>query len=174
MTMKKALIIITTIFLLAGCNFNETNDTQTNESDAKTAVVTENTKTYTDEESNISFNYPLNWEVTEDTANQSVRIMSSSNPDNAGNRLTVTIPSESFEEYENTHQKIISENKMSINAYPEDFTLETEYDTKVYGQHGGLYQIIKINDNYIGVGSEFQFTDYEKQGLEEIINSLSF
>lgn len=150
--MKKILIIITAILLLAGCS---------------EATVS----TYNNEEFNISFNYPTDWTIEENETNKSVTVASPPDMDNAGNLISITIPSESFEEYESTNKELLAENKMSINSHP---GFETELPTKIYGQHGWVYQIIEIDGKYISAGSETIFNEKEMEGLKEILNSLSF
>lgn len=166
--MKKILLVTTAIFLLAGCT-QTNNNVPVNEPVSDEAVM----GTYNNAEFNISFNYPSDWEVIENKENRSVKVMSPADMNNAGNLIVVTIPSESFEEYENLNKELLAEEKMSINSnsYPK---FETELPTKIYGQHGYLYQIIEINGKYISAANETVFSEKEKEGLEEILNSLSF
>lgn len=164
--MKKILLVTTAIFLLAGCT-QTNNNVPIDEPVSDEAVM----GTYNNEEFNISFNYLSDWEVIENKENKSVKVMSPADMNNAGNLIVVTIPSESFDEYENLNKELLAEEKMSINSHPK---FETELPTKIYGQHGWLYQIIEINGKYISAGNETVFSEKEKSGLKEILNSLSF
>lgn len=163
--MKKTLAFITAIFLLAGCT-QINNDLPVNE------PVTDQTAvgTYKNEEFNISFNYPSNWTTVENDTNKSVTVQST-RPDN-GSEMTVTIPAESFDKYEEEMSELIASEKMSVenNSPLED----TTYPSKKYGQEGWLYYLIEINGNYVGVGGEMYLTQDQKEGLKEILNSLSF
>lgn len=163
--MKKTLALITAIFLLAGCT-QTNNNVPVDEPVSDEAVM----GTYNNAEFNISFNYPSDWSIEENDTNKSVTIQLT-RPDN-GSEITITIPAESFDEYENKMSELIASEKMSVeNNGP----LEgTTYPSKKYGQEGWLYYLIEINGNYVGVGSEMYLTQDQKEGLKEILNSLSF
>jgi len=164
--MKKALIIITTVFLLAGCNFNKTNDKQFNESDAEKPVVTENTKLYTDEEFNISFEYPNDWEIidNQERFDHAVTLVS-----NGNEYMFFDYQAESYDEYENRNSKAIEEAKISV----EETTL-VNYPAKRYGMHGGMDYLVEVEEHYVRVNSEMNLTQKQIEGLEEILNSLTF
>ncbi len=163
--MKKIILVTTAIFLLAGCS-QANNNTPVDE-----PVVDQTSDgTYQNEEFNISFNYPTDWAIEENETNKSVTVTSPPDMDNAGNLISITIPSESFAEYEDTNKELLAEEKMSINNHP---GFETKLSTKIYGQHGWLYQIIEIDGKYISAGNETVFSEKEKEGLKEILNSLS-
>jgi len=164
--MKKILLVTTAIFLLAGCT-QTNNNVPVDEPASDEAAV----NTYNNEEFNISFNYPSGWTIRENETNKSVTVASPPDMDNAGNLIVIKIPSESFEEYESTNKELLAEDKMSINSHS---GFETELPTKIYGQHGWLYQIIEIDGKYISAGNETVFSEKEKEGLKEILNSLTF
>lgn len=145
-----------------------TQETNSNEQEEEMQEAVNN---YNNEEFNISFNYPTDWTIEKNEKNKSVIVASPSDMDNAGNLISIRIPSESFAEYEEVNKKLLEEEKMSINDYPE---FETNLPTKVYEQHGWLYQIIEIDGKYISAGSEIIFSEEEKEGLKVILNSLSF
>ena len=147
--MKKTLILATATILFVACNAN----------------------TYNNEEFNISFNHPSNWEIIENNETQTVKVVSPQNTDTPGSNIVITIPAENFEEYEDLHKEFIANKKMSINSHPK---FETDYTSKIYGQEGWLYQIIEINGKYISAGSDMDFTKDHEEGLKEILNSLSF
>lgn len=163
--MKKVLLLTTAIFLLAGCT-QTNNNVPVDELISDEAVMS----TYKNEEFNISFNYPSDWSIEENDTNKSVTVQSTL-PDK-GSEMIVTIPAESFDEYENEMSELIASDKMSVeNNSPLE---ETIYPSKEYGQEGWLYYLIEINGNYVGVGSEMYLTQDQKEGLKEIVNSLSF
>lgn len=163
--MKKILLVTTAMFLLAGCT-QTNNNVPVNEPVSDEATVGK----YKNEEFNISFNYPSDWSIGENNTNKSVTVLST-RPDN-GSEMTVTIPAQSFDEYEKEMSELIASGKMSVenNSPLED----TTYPSKKYGQEGWVYYLIEINGNYVGVGSEMYLTQDQKEGLKEILNSLSF
>ena len=163
--MKATLILLTALFLLIGC-------TQTNNNISANKPATNETtiSTYNNEEFNISFNYPSDWTIKENDTDKTVTVASPPDMENAGNLITIKIPSESFEEYEETNKDLLAEDRMSINSLSK---LETDLPTKIYGQHGWLYQIIEVNGKHISAGNETEFSKKEKEGLKEILNSLS-
>jgi len=164
--MKKTLVLLTAIFLLIGCS-KTNNNVQLDEPVADETTV----NSYDNREFNISFNYPSDWTIEEKETEKSVIVASPPDMDNGGDLISIRIPSESFEEYEEIHKELLAQERMSINSGPR---FETELPTKTYGQHGWLYQIIEMDGKYISVGSEIFFSEKGKEGLKEILNSLSF
>lgn len=163
--MKKILLLTTAIFLLVGCS-------QTNNKMPVDAPVSDQATDgkYQNEEFNISFNYPSDWTIEENDTNKSVTVQSTQ-PNN-GSEIVITIPAKSFDEYENEMSELIASKKMSVeNNSPLE---NTTYPSKKYGQEGWLYYLIEINGNYVGVGGEMYLTQDQKEGLKEILNSLSF
>lgn len=124
---------------------------------------------YKNEELNISFNYPSDWSIEENETNKSVTIQSTF-PDN-GSDILITIPAESFDEYEDKMSELIAEKKMSINDKAPAEGIN--YTTKEYSQHGWLYYLIEIDGTYIAVEGEMYLTQDQQEGLKEILNSLS-
>jgi len=163
--MKKNLVLITAILLLAGC-IQTNNNVPTNEPASDKTVMS----TYNEEEFNISFDYPSDWHIEKNDANKSVTIQSTF-PDK-GSDIRITIPAESFDEYENKMSELIATNKMSIkDKAPAE---GVNYPAKEYSQHGWVYYLIEIDGSYVGVGGEMYLTQDQKEGVKEILNSLSY
>lgn len=162
--MKKTLAFIAILFLV-GCN-QTTDNVPVDEPVSDEAAI----NTYNNEEFSTSFNYPSDWTIDENETNKSVTLLST-RPDN-GSEITVTIPAESFDEYEAKMSELIAADKISIkDTTPAE---GINYPAKEYGQEGWLYYLIEIDGTYVGVGGEMYLTQDQKEGLKEILNSLSF
>lgn len=154
--MKKILILISATLLLAGCN-------------GQKASVTKNASSYYSSALGISFDYPSNWKISED---KSITI-SSPPTDDAGTNIQITIPAEGFDEYENINKHLIQSNKM----YMQKTNIKTrnnEYPAREYGQHGGRYYLIQVGEHFVGVTSERYLNQKQEEGLNVILDSLSF
>lgn len=162
--MKKLLLVTASIFLLMGCS-----QINNNASVDKPVTDQASESTYQNKKFNISFNYPSNWTIKENDAKKSVTVQSN-RPSN-GSEIMVTVPAESFKEYENKMSELIASGQMSVeNSSPIE---GTSYATKKYGHEGGLYYLIEINGKYVGIEGEMYLTQDQKEGLKEILNSLS-
>jgi hypothetical protein len=152
--MKKLILILIATLTLSACNQQASQNT-------------EGTTSYTSEPHEISFDYPSDWQLGE---SGEIQILSPVGPP-PGNNIVVTIPAESFEEYENEYKDLIASERMSIEENnPTDIENLT---IKKYGQHGWVYFLIEIDGIYVGIGGEADWTEEEKKGVSTILNSLS-
>ena len=164
--MSRIIVFLFILALLLGCS--QPNDPI---AEGESELVDEALSTYSNEDLNASFSYPASWTVEENKAEKSVVVLSPPDLDRAGNNILIRIPSESFEEYENLNKELLAEGRMSINSHQ---GFETKLPTKIYGQHGWINQIIEIDGKHISAGNEIEFSEQEKEGLKEILGSLSF
>ncbi len=158
--MKKTLSFITAIFLLAGCN-------QTNNNVPVDEPVSDGAgmSIYKDEEFNISFNYPSDWTIDEqDRFEHAVGIFTGDNEESIFFDYQINP-----EEFENSFKKGMEENKVSV----EESSL-AGYPAKEYRMEGAIKYLVEIENEFVLFDSEFEFTQEQKEGMKEILNSLSF
>lgn len=169
--MKNILLPITAVLLLTGCGQNDEINVQVDNVVVDQVAVKENIEAYNDEELNISFDYPANWRVEKDDSDNTIHVTSPKR-DDINYIVWVNIPAESFDEYETTNKELIEEKFMSVNYnYPTD---SNKYPAREYGQHGGLTYLIEIENNYVVVTSDTYLDQKQKEGLDVILNSISF
>lgn len=150
--MKKLSLLIIAVFTLVGCNQGLN-------------TPTEDVNTYTDEEFNVSFSYPSNWEIdAQDRFVNSVGIFTGDNQEYIF--IDYKIDLEEFEKMlgVGTGEGGVSVKESSIAGYP-----ATEYR-----MHGGIKYIIEFSGNFVMIDSEFELTQEQEEGIKEILNSLSF
>ncbi|PIQ79556.1 hypothetical protein COV81_01670 [Candidatus Peregrinibacteria bacterium CG11_big_fil_rev_8_21_14_0_20_41_10] len=141
--MKKVLLLVGAIMLLAGCS-------------GQNAVITNDTSSYNSTTLNASFNYPSNWEV-----NDSGTITVASPPtEDAETQIIIKIPAETFNEYETTNKEALQANNT--------------YTAREYGQESALYDLIKVDDHFVGVSAERYMTPEQEAGLDMVLDSLHF
>ncbi len=157
--MKKIILLVVVVFLLAGCSKQNT-------------IVFGNVISYSGEILNISFNYPSDWRLNEDKSNKSVTITSPPT-DDAGTNVVVDIFAETFDSYENANLSLIQLGKISVRETTV-ITRNKTYPAREYGQHGWLYYLIQVGDRYIGVGSERYWNQEQQEGVHMILDSISF
>ena len=169
--MKKTLLLIAAVLLLTACTQEAETNIQADEPIVEQEAVTENIKSYTIEELNISFDYPADWEQNELKTKDKVQFVSPKR-DDINYRAAVIIPGQSFEEFETENKQYIEEKYISVkDNYPTD---ADKYPSKEYTEHGGVRYLIEIDDNYVEVLSEDPPDEKQKQGLDVILNSISF
>ena|SRR3989338_4719547 len=184
--MNKFLLTIVSALLLVGCN-------QVNNTPSK-----QNTSTYNNEEFNISFQYPSNWEVVdkqvvkklvdhkvvseEEKFEHSVVLVTghskiyADNPD-----IFFDYQSESFDEYESITKKAYTPIEIDGEKIGglsiEEITI-ANYPAKKYIPYGieasEIIYIIEKNGKFVKFSTEFYLTEEQKVGIEKILNSLEF
>lgn len=158
--MKKTLLLTICLLLLTGCS-QISDDVQA----GKQAPVSGKTSRYRNEELNISFEYPANWKTLEnERSGHAVNLISA---DDAN--MYFDYQSESFDEYENKHQDLIKENKISIKE-----TRLADHPAREYGMEGAINYIIELDGRFVLISTESGLTEEQKDGLGEMLNSLSF
>jgi len=184
--MKATILLITLIFLLTGCSQNNENVMQVDETPDVQRVVLDETKapnTYNDEELNISFEFPLNWEMyTQENEEHTVYF----EPEGDYNRTIIfDYQSESFDEYERrgnvgkspkaedyTEDYLVNfTEKLAEEMY---FADNPNYPARMYQGFESVKYIIKIDGKYVMFRREYWLNQQEEQDLVEILNSLSF
>jgi hypothetical protein len=158
--MKKLSLLIIATLAFIGCNQQST----------------ESTNTYDSESSDISFEYPFDWEIEENTNGFAISVISPTS-EIAGNNMVVRIPAASFEEYEIANKEqleIDGETGFGAMSVEETSPLDNDtYTAKKYGQHGWIYYLVEVDEIYVGVGSEVDLTEEWKEGLELILSTIS-
>lgn len=163
--MKKTILITISVLLLTACTQQKTDDTKIDEANNEKQAVTNNPSSYNSKELNISFQYPENWKVEENKNGKSIRVTS------PNNWITITIPGQSFDEYEKINKEYIQSGKMSVkDNYPTD---NKKFTAKEYGQEGGLNYLIKIDENFVEISSDYYLDQKQKEELDIILNSIS-
>lgn len=148
----------------------------------------ENTHTYNNEEFNISFQYPSNWEVIdkqvvkklvdnkviseEEKFKNSVILKTGRNES-----IFFDYKSMSFDEYENYKQpKELGDEE--IGGFLIEEIIMANYPAKKYTEYGielaGISYIIEKNGKFLMFNTESGLTEEQKVGVEEILNSLEF
>ncbi len=181
--MKKTILIATSLLLLTGCSqqksqpvditdqLQKLDNTQLSD---ETLAKIKDIKKYSSEKPAVSFEYPSNWEARTIKPNSTTDSFITINSPNV--KILVDLPARSFEEYEKNNKKDIQDGKISVkeNSSPTD---NKKYLAKEYRTQGVLYYLIKIDKIYVGVevgvGSEQDLTQKEKEQLDIILNSLS-
>ena len=162
--MKKLLFTIIGALLLVGCS---------HQSSAPAAV---SINTYNNDDYNISFQYPANWEVTDsqivkkladnkvesevEKFEHSVVLMTGDNQ-----RIFFDYDSQSFDEYESSKQPNITE----------EFVL-ANYPGKKYTEYGielaGISYMVEKNGKFLMFSTESDLTEEQRVGVEGILYSF--
>ena len=151
--MEKIKLLIIAILLLTGCSLKDQ------------AAITEKTNTYNNEEFNVSFQYPSDWELNESGKNKhAVMLVTEPKKD-----IYFDYRYESIDGYESENDELIAEGKISVKK-----TALANYPAKEYGMEGAIKYIIEKNGRYMFISTENGLTQDQKAGMEEILNSLSF
>ncbi len=137
---------------------------------------------YNNEGLQISFNHPSDWRAVEENSIVWISARDGS--------TSLSVPGESFEEFENRNREWIENKLMDIietgNIYPSKAS--EKYPTKMYRSHEGQHYIIEIDGHYLNLTtSEFDLynnppqdnrnkeeREQYKENLDIIISSLSF
>ena len=174
--MKKIILTMLSTFLLIGCS--QVNNTPT----------TENTRTYNNEEFNISFQYPSNWEAVdkqvvkklvdnkvvseEEKFEHSVALITGHDES-----IFFDYESMSFGEYE-SYKKPNKLGDEEIGGFLIEEIIMANYPAKKYTEYGielaGISYIIEKNGKFLMFITESGLTEEQKVGVEEILNSLEF
>lgn len=169
--MKKIILTIVSA-LLVGCN--QLNDTP----------ATENASTYNNEEFDISFQYPSNWEVMDRQVVKKLvdnKVVSEEEKFEHSVILTTgdsesiffDYESKSFEEYESKYKEPMKIGGLSI----EEITM-ANYPAKQYIPYGieasGINYVIEKNGEFVMFSTEHYLTEENKIGIEVILDSLEF
>jgi hypothetical protein len=153
--MKKALIILAAILLLAGCALNN---------------IVSTTKTFTDETFNVTFKYPSDWEILGGPGESN---------DHAINLISNENQNFYFDyKYDNdiSKKEIEEKTKISIEKFQNEGKNTTlgNYPAKEIGMHGGIKYLIEIDGQFLLVNSEFYLTEEQEKGLQIILDSITF
>jgi hypothetical protein len=174
--MKKIILTILSAFLLVACS--QVNNTPT----------AKNTGTYSNEEFNISFQYPSNWQVVDKQVVKKLidsKVISEEEKfDNAviletgpNESIYFDYKSMSFDEYENYKQPKESEDEEIGGFIIEEISM-ANYPAKKYTEYGvelaGITYIVEISGKFLRFSTESGLTEEQKVGVEEILNSLKF
>ena len=177
--MKKIVLTILSALLLTGCT--QVNNTAT----------TESVNTYSNEEFTISFEYPSKWEVVdkqivkglvdgevisiEEKFEHSVILKTERN-----SSIFFDYQSVGFNEYESKFESFetFEIDGEEYGGYSIEETALGNYPAKIYKEWGielaGITYIVEKNGKFIKFNIDFELSEEEKNGLEEILNSLEF
>ncbi len=127
-------------------------------------VSTDSKNIYNNEEFNISFEYPSNWEIhTDERFVGAVGLR----PEGDSNRyIYFDFQAESFEEFESRSEP----NPSSLTYFADN----KNYPAKKYLGMDSVTYIIEIDGKYVRFGREYHLNQEEIAVMEEILNSFSF
>lgn len=164
--MKILIPFLALSILLSGCGLNEQS--------AKTTPD----KEYRNEQSGISFTYPADWELIEDKDGVTVIDQTT--------ETSLTLPGESFDEFEQRNGEYLADNKISRLGDAEKFPTELSerYAVRGYESHEGMHFILKINEDFVNISSGSDLsnaygeeihpeTQKAREGLDLILSTLT-
>lgn len=185
--MNKALLLVLFLFLLSGCGQKDK------------VAVKESINTYSNENFNVTFQYPSNWIVTDreiskkwvnkkvvdyETIFEHAVILKkkgdykvyADNPD-----IYFDYQSENFDEYESKNKEIYKPKEINgeeIGGLSIEEITVANYPAKKYipytWEATDIIYIVNKNGRFVKFRTEFYLTEEQKEGIETILNSLEF